>query len=341
MQTFDEKGITGPMLRARYAVLIALFAAPFAMRGQESLFQSSDGATSIYTQRSTAALNFGDSKASISYVKRDTKRIALGYEVFATASSGVTSLFSSDKPKAPTGGGDFTIGTHWNYKPKSKAPADLPVGVPVQPTSVKPEGEAWWVTDVGYSRSSFYVSDAAVAASAAQRNFDRFRVLEVINWSMAGERIIGLAGGVERRNNLDDLQAVQFQTVVAPAPAGSSSSVVTSKAGYYGVYNQYVGVPIYFDVLQYLVRPDKSAACLNKSAPCNDKGVSVPGFGNRIALDAFARADAGNANRSAKGGVGVYVFKKGDALTPLGGVTVSYDGSKVQVGVTTGFSLGK
>ena len=44
---------------------------PIAAHSQESLFQSSDGATSIYTQRSTATLNFGDSKASLAYSNHD------------------------------------------------------------------------------------------------------------------------------------------------------------------------------------------------------------------------------------------------------------------------------
>jgi len=306
-------------------LLIACTAMPVAMRAQESLFQDSDGATSLYTQRPTATLNFGDSKASLAYSKHDNQSsVVWGYEVFATANSGVVSLFESDKPKAPAGGGDFTIGRHFDFKPGTPPPPPF-VMVPGKryDVLVPPEREKWWLIDIGYSRSSFYVSPTAVPASQADTNFDRYRALGVLDLSWNGSNILGFAGGIERRNNTADLKAAQFQTIVAPAPAGSSSDIVTTKTGFFGNYQTYVAVPFYADWLWYVPK------------------AKIPGFGNTIGLDTFVRTDLGNANRSAKGGLGFYFFKKGDSLTPIGGVTVSYDGSKVQAGVTTSFNLSK
>ena len=101
----------------RIVFIICLSAAEFATAAsaQQSLFQTSDGRSSLYLQESAGAINLGDSKASLGFTHHNNENRSLvwGYDVFATANKGLASLFSSDKAKAPEGGGDVTIGEHF------------------------------------------------------------------------------------------------------------------------------------------------------------------------------------------------------------------------------------
>jgi len=300
-------------MRSLFVFTVCLAVAPFAST-QQSLFQSSDGQSAVYLRQSSATLNLGDSKASFGYIHRvNIKKIFWGFEGYATANSGVTSLFSSDKPKAPEGGGDFTLGRHFVLVP-----------MPVAGSQAKAR-EDWWLIDVGYGRSSFYLypTGSAPAANPPKTNFDRFRAVAAYNFFTSGNVIAGIAAGAERRNNLSDLTSVSLETVIVPAPTGSQSSIVKTKAGYYGNYKEYIAAPIYTDVLFY---PGQA---------------KLPVYGNRIGIDFFSRSDVAAANRSSSGGLGIFIFKKDDPLTPIGGISASFNGTKVQVALTVGFTFAK
>jgi hypothetical protein len=299
-------------MRAHFIVILCLLAAS-SVSAQQSLFQSSDGQSAIYLRQSTAALNLGDSKASFGYVDRINERPNFwGFEAFATANSGVTSLFSSDKPKAPEGGGDFTFGRHYVFVSKPTAGEIA-------------HGEDWWLIDVGYSRSSFYLfrKGSAPPANPDKSDFNRFRAMAAYNLFKNGNVIAGIAAGAEHRNNLSDLTAVNLETVVVSAPVGSQTSIVKSKAGFFGAYKDYIAAPIYTDILFY---------------PGN---LGVPAVGNRIGVDLFSRSDVAAANRSSSGGLGIFMFKKDDPLSPIGGVSASFNGTKVQLALTVGFTFAK
>jgi hypothetical protein len=276
---------------------------------QQSLFQSGDGKTSIYLRQSVAAINLGDSKASLGYFHRvNDKHLAVGAEAYATANSGVTSLFSSDKPKAPEGGGAGVLS--WHYFLTAKPPAG----------STARAKEDWILVDVGYGRSSFYVYPTGVtpSTSTVKTDFNRFRTLLAYNRFVNGNVMWGVSTGAERRNNIADLKSDTQQTVIV---AGTPTSIVSTQAGYYGDYKTYIAVPIYTDILWYL--PPKA---------------KVPGFDNRIGLDFISRSDIAAPQRTAKGGLGVFLFKKDDPLTTIGGLSATYDGSKFQVGLTVGLT---
>jgi len=44
---------------------------------------------------------------------------------------------------------------------------------------------------------------------------------------------------------------------------------------------------------------------------------------NRIGVDFLARANVAAPERGAKGGIGFFLFKKDDPLTPIGGFTAT------------------
>ena len=299
-------------MRTLFVFAACLAVAPFAL-AQQSLFQSSDGRSAVYLRQSAATFNLGDSKASIGYIHRiNIKKTFWGFEGYATANSGLTSLFSSDKPKAPEGGGDFTLGRHYAFVPMPRA-------------GTTGGREDWWLIDVGYGRSSFYLypTGSAPAANTPKTNFERFRAIAAYNYFTSGNLIAGIAAGAERRNNLPDLTSVSLETIIVPAPTGSKSSIVKNQAGYYGNYKEYIAAPIYTDILIY---PGQ---------------LSVPGFGNRIGIDFFSRSDVAASNRSASGGLGIFMFKKDDPLAPIGGISASFNGTKVQVALTVGFTFPK
>ena len=301
----------------RSLVLLAVLCGYSALaHAQESLLQSGDGKTSLYVRESTAAINLGDSKASLAYTSETTDNVwSWGAGVYATSNSGVASLFSSDKAKAPEGGVGGVVAYHLtNVRP------GCPPGFEKCVINVK---EHTFLVDSGYGRSSFYLYPTGVAPSAitSKTDLNRFRTVLAWNFFESGHTIFGLAAGAERRNNLSDLKSVSLDTTVVAAPSGSQSSIVKSQAGYYGNYKQYIGAPIYADMLRYL-----------------PSWAKIPGFDQRLGVDVLARADVAAPNRGANGGVGVFLFDSKDPLKTLGGITATYDGTKFQVSLTTGFT---
>jgi hypothetical protein len=293
--------------------LLMLIAASPCLFAQQSMFETGDGKTALYLRQPAAAVNLGDSKASLSYIHDlSTNRLFFGASGYGTSNSGVSSLFSSDKAKAPEGGFDGVVG--FRYDP---APCDN--------CSYTPKNNRFLI-DAGYGRSSFclYPTSATPSASVSKTNFDRFRA--VAGWNLfTGSRVFGLAGGAERRNNLSDLKSVNLDTTVVAAPPGGSSSLVKSQAGYYGAYKAYIGAPIYEDALYFF-------------PPWKKKHL---GLDNRIGLDLMSRSDAAVVNRGAAGGIGLFLLDKKDPYKVVGGVTAIYDGSKFQLSLTTGLTSSK
>jgi hypothetical protein len=272
---------------------------------QQSAFQSGNGRTSLYLQSGGAAtINFSDTKLSLGrYFRSSGRWLVLGYELYGKASSGNATLFSS-KVKVPEGGGDFVIGWHQKTDPNA-------------PLSTSSTNDQWALADIGYSRSSFYVSDTAVTPDKAKRYFDRFRTVAVYNKIM-GRFALGAAMGAERRNNLDDLKQVTFQATVVPA--NGTSTVVDSKGGFLGNYREYIAAPIYTDIVYLLPK------------------VTAPGFKKTsIAVDGFTRSDIAAANRSADGGLGIFVTKLGAPTKVLGGIAASWNGGKGMVSLVASY----
>jgi hypothetical protein len=276
------------------------------------MFESGDGKTSLYLNNSTAAINLGDSKASLAYINRiNTRAFSWGVGAYATSNSGVTALFSSEKAKAPEGGGSVVFAEHLGLKRQQNN-----VGNPF------PEREGIVLLDVGYGRSSFYLYPANLIPSTSTRktDFNRFRTITAVNYYYGGQYFFGIAAGAERRNNLSDLKSTNLQTVVVP---GTPNSIVSAQAGYYGSYKQYVAAPIYTDFLIYL-----------------PKKIAVPGFDNRVGFDLISRSDLASPNRGSSGGIGIFLFKEGKQQegSPIGGVTATFDGTKFVLSLTTGFT---
>src|ERR1035438_8259727 len=102
----------------RIFVVFSMLIASSSLFAQQSMFESGDGKTALYLRQPAAAVNFGDSKASFGYVHDlSTNKVFLGAVAYATSNSGISSLLSSDKPKAPEGGIDGLIGFRYDPAP--------------------------------------------------------------------------------------------------------------------------------------------------------------------------------------------------------------------------------
>jgi hypothetical protein len=284
----------------------------WAALAQQSAFQSGDGRTSVYLDSSAAVVNFTDTKFSVGYIDRTSdKKLFTGFELFAKASSGITTLLVQ-KIKVPEAGGDFSLGEHHLLSAK-----------PLDPQ--KKVSDDWLLLDVGYSRSSAYVQSAPGSANSSQRSFDRYRLIADYNALFNTPKLdilLGVAAGAERRNNLDDLTQVTFETSVVPAAAGSAATVQKTQAGYSGQYRQYVAAPIYTDVL--LILPSS---------------ITLPGIGSRIGIDGFTRSDVAAFNRSVDGGLGLFLTKKDAPTKVQGGLSASWNGGKVRIALVAGLNF--
>lgn len=298
----------------RLTLLFLLLCLPAA--AQKSAFQSADGRTSLYLDRGAAIFNFAETKFSMSYTNRKQdcspnspcrfNPVFYGYELFAKATSGVSTLYS-DKVKVPEGGGSFLVGRY------------NPFGLSGDPLEDHPLAADWLLLDIGYSRSGFNLATEGQAVSSA-RYFDRYRIMPAYNALINGRVLLGVTAGVERRNTLDLLQNATFQSALV-APSGTNS-VVKTKTGFYGNYQQYTAAPVYTDML--FILPEK---------------IKLPGFDHQVGIDAFTRSDIAGFRRSVDGGVGVFLTKKGEPTKVLGGLSATWNEGKIRIAITAGFNF--
>jgi hypothetical protein len=283
-------------------------AASFVAYGQQSGFQSGDGQTSIYLDDGSAAtVNFTATKVAFGYLHRTTNPWFAGFELFGKASNGITSLITN-KITVPEGGADFVVGKHFLLSKD-----------PLTPSRVTDD---WLLVDAGYGRSYFNLqADPNVAES--KRYFDRYRLLADYNAILPVSTVnvlIGIAAGAERRNNLDNLTQVTFQSAVFAVPAGSQTSTVKTAAGYYGDYRQYVAAPIYTDILLL---------------PTTWPDV----LGARLGLDFYTRSDIAAFNRYVEPGVGIFLTKKDAPTKVYGGISAGVKNGKGSVALIAGYAF--
>lgn len=292
----------------RFSLPILLTAATFAAFGQQSSFQSGDGQTSVYLEDGAAAtINFTATKASFGYLHRTTNPWFVGFELYGKASNGITTLVTK-KIAVPEGGADFVFGKHFLLSKD-----------PLTPSRV---ADDWFLIDMGYARSYFNLeTDPAVTYS--KRYFDRYRLIADYNAILPVSTVnvlFGIAAGVERRNNLDSLTQVTFQSAVFATPAGSTTSTVKTAAGFYGDYRQYVAAPVYTDILMI---------------PTTWPDV----LGARLGFDLYTRSDVAAFDRYVEPGLGIFLTKK-DAPTKLyGGISAGVKNGKGTVALIAGYAF--
>jgi hypothetical protein len=173
-----------------------------------------------------------------------------------------------------------------------------------------------------YSRTKFSTIDTSVTPlpKPAKHNFDGWASRVAYNQlrkTAKNDFLLGVAAGVARANNTDDLDTVQVTDEIVSTTTGTqrlaASDAVTA---YTGVYQQYIAVPVSADV------------------------IWLPGtFRGRVGIDGFVRANVGGANRYGSPGIGLFFSKAGQPTRPVGGLSVSYKDGKAQAALVVGWSF--
>ena len=234
-----------PVLRA--LILIAVSGLSSVCHAQPAGFHAGDGSTSIFPQNSGAiSFNVADTSVKFGYVRRVSDRPYFwGVEGFRKALKWACRLLS--ERQVSIGGGRFCF--VWQALRRNRRPH----GGRGKKKSLK---DSWVVFQATYKRSSFNnIPTDGVNAGNRKRNFDGYGATVSYNARLAagGEGtgiLVGFSGGVERRNNLDDLTPVTIETQVASAVAATTTTIAkTVKNGYVGNYKEYIAVKIYTDFI--------------------------------------------------------------------------------------------
>jgi hypothetical protein len=98
--------------------------------------------------------------------------------------------------------------------------------------------------------------------------------------------------------------------------------VIKTQSGFLGNYREYIAAPIYTDLL--FILPPK---------------VKIPKLDYQIGIDGFTRSDVAAFNRSTDGGLGIFLTEKGKPTSVMGGLSVSWNGSKTTVAVVASYNF--
>lgn len=174
--------------------------------------------------------------------------------------------------------------------------------------------DAWVLINFTYTKSTFDTIPAS-ATTAITQHFNGFTFLPVYNALLNIPHfnlLTGFGAGVNRTNNVSDLTKVSVTTSSAQS---GLVNVVQQKDAYQGTYTTGIGVPIYSDF------------------------VFIPKFANWLGIDAFERAQILATNRSAEGGVGIFVAKPKAPAAVLGGISVGWKDGDRTIAMVAGWSF--
>jgi hypothetical protein len=278
---------------------------------QTSAYQSSDGNTSIFLENAKASLSFNisDSKFDVGYLHEGAERSLLyGFDITGKPSTDFTSVFQSGQIPSSVGG-SASIGLHhWLSKPLAEQ----------NPDSTFALRDDWDLVQFTYTHSSFQTV-ANATSEPVQQNFNSYRVLLSQNALLATKPfsvLLGVAAGVESKNNTDKLKSVTITTpVLQSAPGVPAFSVIKSNSGFLGAYRQFVGTPIFTDT------------------------ILIPKKLKVINIDAFTRSDISSPDRYVEGGVGLFLTQSDNVTKVLGGLSVAWKNGAPSIGLVAGFSF--
>lgn len=314
----------------RKLLLLIGFGLAVSASAQTSAYQSADSTTSIFLDNAKANVlfNVSDSKFDIGYLHEEAGHWAKqwGLDFTGKPSGNLSTQIFQKGSTPPSLGGSASFGFHGlsndpdkilttDCDDRQKKDKD---GNIVHKHGCGIIADDWGLIQVTYSRSSFSTSPDGLVAPQKQK-FDAFKGLLVYN-ALVGAKsssfIFGGAVGIERKNNLDKLTSVTFNTPVVQTTTGSATFEADKQAnGYVGAYKKFIGAPIYSDV------------------------VFVPGKVPWLSVDAFTRSNAAHNNRSIEGGVGVFIARPNAPTAVLGGISLAWKNGTPSIGVVAGWSF--
>jgi hypothetical protein len=342
-----------------FASIVIFLLKPMAV-GQQSVFESGNGDSSIFLSGKTGLLsyNLGDSTARFGFThdagsENPVKvggvgRMAYGLGAGGTVDSNAAALVNKNS-SAPGGFAEGALlfkplfaksagaGIQQSKAPlngvdKCKDPQDPECSAPgpaaVQANNYFPDpglSTDGLAVQFHYGRTQFYLLPSATSpvASPSKTNFDQYRGTvaynQVRHYQICDLRI-GVAFAPGTSNNLSNLTQETYQPqVVTITSTGQSLLSGKSETVYIGSFTPFLSLPIDADLVFQPMQ-----------------------FKHLIGFDLFLRSELGGgaSNRYGGPGLGIYFFKSGSPVIPLGGVAYSYKNGQSQVAVVIGWTFG-
>lgn len=309
--------------------------------GQQGLFQSASGDSSLYLsgQSGVVSYNLGSSAARFDFLRDTGGSFAFGGGAGGTVKADAATLINKNSP-APGGfveGGLMTLrrslerGGGSTNNPCSfvnNNDPDITQSGPVRTTAgdCTPNNYLQYVVfQFHYGRSQFYTLPSASepVPIPTQVNFNQLRGTIAYNGLYKTDPIdlrFGVAYVPGSSNNISDLtQETYQQQVITPGKGGQSILSPSSKTVYVGAYKGYTSQGINADL------------------------VFQPSWSHyELGVDVLLRSDLGGGEtiRYGSPGIGLYFFKKGSPVVPVGGIAYSYKSGNSQVAISAGWTFG-
>ena len=292
--------------------LVLLFLAGSPTVYAQRVFEDAGGDSSIYiNEGGFARINVTDSAVKTGFIFDVTnKPYFFGVELSGKLSGKFASLFESGKP-SPEGQIRLTLGRKNLFSTRPK-------GV----LSSSNLTSDWLTFNIGYRRASYRLlaEDEAFANQVRKQKFDGFSAIVAYNAlfkSKRGPVLLGISGGAERRNNIDDLDEVEVNDQVFTSADGTTQrSVVSSQKAFRGAFKRAIAVPINTDLIFF---PKK--------------------FESTLGLSFFTRSNVGEGDKEIEPGVGVFFTKKGAPTKVIGGLSFSLRDGKGRFGLIAGYNF--
>jgi hypothetical protein len=295
----------------RRKVWVLAVGVPCTLCAQTSAYQSADCNTSIFLANAKASLifNVSSTQFDLGYLHEGSGKSWLyGLDVTGKPTSEFSTLFVKGKTP-PAAGGSAAFGYHH--------PISKDIDHQVASTRLRDD---WALLQFTYTRQSSFETVPNSTTEPEKRTFDGYRAVAVYNALVnapGSTLLLGVAAGIQRQNNLDQLKPVTISTPVAASVPGIAPFTVTQQAssGYFGDYKKYFGAPLYTD-----------AIWIPKGLPWID-------------FDAFTRWNAAHEYRYIEGGIGIFLAKPGNATQVLGGISLAWKNGTPTLGFVAGWSF--
>lgn len=245
-----------------------------------------------------------------------------GVEVQGRPSDNLATLFRANKVTTGTQATlSFGVANLLSHQPSANAVADIAAGgaADTGPAGLKSLVYDWLTLQASYARSSatLYNAGSPYPTQFTRREFTGYGVQLAYNAEFKTSRmpfILGVAGGVKRANNVDDLGRVQVEEKrTSTSPDGlTQRTTTTTRTGLAGTYEEATRATISSDFVFY---PFLTPIARKTS----------------VAFNVFTRSALGAGGYFIPG-VGAFVTAPGAPLKVYGGVSVYRDRNQ-QAGV--------
>jgi hypothetical protein len=266
---------------------------------QTSAYQTADGTTSIFLHNANANLVFNvtDAKFDIGYLHEPANdkagsHVSYGLNLTGKPATSLSSQIFQTGAHPAALGGAISLGSHGIFS--------KPVLDQVDTDKLRDD---WALVQFSYSRSTFDTVADATSAPQKQR-FDSYKFLMAYNSLVNAPGtmfLVGMAAGIQRKNNVDNLKPATINTPLAQSGSGPAAvEVVKQSSGYFGSYKEAIGAPIYTDV------------------------AFIPKRLSWVTIDLFTRSDAAHSDRFFEPGAGLFIAPPDNPTKVLGGLSLGW-----------------